>query len=182
MAIDAFITVLGPARVELDFCEDRADYERARRREIVFIEALERELSARLGVPAHLESPLVPHRSVDGPEIGYREASHLPPMYVGHDGEGLTPLRAAARDAGLDAPHLMDHDSCTGLYLPIGFPRPFLVRNGDEDVSVGSAIGLDAELARLEPILTDPYDRTRASNLQTAVREALARGLAIELA
>jgi hypothetical protein len=182
MAIDALLTVLGPARVERDFCSNPAEYARACLRELSLLEAIEGELSASLALPTHLEPPLVPHRSIDGPEIGYGEASNLPPMYVGHAGEGLTPLQAAARDAGIEAPHLLEHDPCDGLYLPIGFPRPFLARNGDENVSVGSAIGLGAELARLEPILTDPYDRTRARNLQAAVREALARGLALELA
>jgi hypothetical protein len=180
MAVDAWLTVLGPARVERDLFGDPADYESARRRELALLEAIESELAAQLGVATRIDPPLAPHRSLEGPEVEPVEVP--PPLEVGRLGEGLGPLQAAAHDAGIDAPHLVEHDPCSGLYLPIDFPRPLRIRSGSESVSVGSAIGLATELARIDPLLVDLVDRARARNLQFMVREARARGLAVELA
>ncbi|MGE5673251.1 MAG: hypothetical protein ACM3XM_05140 [Mycobacterium leprae] len=49
--------------------------------------------------------------------------------------------------------HLINHANTDGYYLPVDFPQAFFI----DEVSVGSAVRLQAELAALEPALASRY-------------------------
>lgn len=112
MAIDAFLTVLGPARVQRWMCESQEAYERARQEEQIFIEGLEQQLTLQLRQRVIFTSSLVPERmtakQLEGSSLA--EENTVEPrlfLQIGHD-DGLAPLQGSILAAVLDQPFKAD--------------------------------------------------------------------------
>lgn len=107
MAIDAFLAVLGSARVERWTCASEEEFHEARRSEERVVEMLEQELSRQCGRSIRLGPPLVPERRAEPghgrPEKRGGSGRLEPSLRVGSEA-GLAPLQGAALAIAVDEP------------------------------------------------------------------------------
>jgi len=107
MPIDAFLAILGSARVERWTCASEEELQEARRGEEHVVEMLELELSRQCGRSIHLGPPLVPERGAetahDRPEERGGSGGLEPSLRVGGEA-GLAPLQGAALAVVVDEP------------------------------------------------------------------------------
>lgn len=112
MAIDAFLSILGPARVQPWMCDGPETYASAQLTEQQLIEALEEQLAQQLQQAVILTPPLVPERAIAPyPTIHERfreqESDRRISLRIGQD-DGLAPLQAAILAAVLEQPPDLD--------------------------------------------------------------------------
>ncbi|MFO7172510.1 MAG: hypothetical protein DIU70_006035 [Bacillota bacterium] len=133
------------------------DVERARRMEIAL-----RDL---YGLEADLTRP----RDREGPEeeIGTpAELRELRELAAAAAGFTLADYHEGRVPPGYLYQHLINHDEADGYYLPLDFPQPFWLgdeEEGDEVLSVGSAVALRRELEALRPVLAERFPREMAA-------------------
>jgi len=174
VAVDAFPTVLGPARVARWACADQLTYQRACAEEERLVREIEWELSDQLGHKVRLTPPLVPEKPQR--EITEHEPETSEALPIGGLGEGYRPLQIAiiasmgstgdsifwhSEDVGGvsrithfekksggvgEFRHLLGHDPFAGLFLPVRFPSPFTLESSGDNVSIGSLMRLIEEL------------------------------------
>jgi hypothetical protein len=190
MAVDAGLTILGPARVERWTCDDDVGFERACAAERELVEQVAREVSRQTGQPVRLGAPLVPapDAASESQPAEYKW-SMLP---VGDYGTFLAWLQQPV-GSGLagPGPHLSAPRANQHLFLPLVFPEPFVAVSGDDQVTVASLPLAAAELAewiaRTIPardaagIPVPEAERTWAENLARVLSRAEERGVAVEV-
>jgi hypothetical protein len=218
MSTDAFLTVLGPGRVRRWTLDGDGEYLAARNRELRLLESIEAVLSRQLARELRLGPPLIPERAA---EPAAMDVEHAELSWTVGGSEGLASIQASVLVAEtgnepcpfwcMDEPHaprhqarafgfrgrlgafrhLLDHDPCTGIYLPLDFPEPFETVCGEEKMTVGSLNRLIGEinlwrqtvLPRLDDIGKPPPDwiRFHMASLKEGADIALEQGLALEL-
>lgn len=184
MSIDAALTCLGPGRMPRWSCGSDAEYENARQREADLVAEIERSLAERLGGAVPLPEGLVQEDEYVIPEDAE------PVLRIGNS-EGLLWAQEAVRQQmlrkGEEAPpelvHILEHHPYSGLYIPVAFSAPIVVKYGREALSVGSVQGLRQALHtwRQQGKPLRPFEEKYRAHLDLMCEQALEYGLALEL-
>lgn len=193
MATDAILTQLGPGRVTRWAFNSDMEYRNACEAESEFIQSIETELSRQLDCKVKLPSSLYLEQ-----EIGDNDEEESYAMVVGGS-EGLSWLQESIQEFFVDGnaclaeqfQHILNHSLVSGIYIPVDFPRPFVLQLRRDTVSVGSLFQLRRELAVwLEKIFQNHSHvdikvkeimKEYAANLNLVINAAEKEGKAIEL-
>lgn len=91
-------------------------------------------------------------------EVGtVEELAELREIAAALHGKTVEEYQTGQVTAGFQFNHLINHAETDGYYVPVDFMQAFAFEFQDQDVSVGSAVALLAELDALEPVLAERY-------------------------
>jgi|GEM_PF-2369489 len=119
-------------------------------------EGLARHIAEVLEDLYFLQTTLTLPRDEEGLEelVGTEEELHALRV-IAAELHGRTPeeYQEGRVPAGFQFNHLINHADTDGYYLPVDFPQAFFL----DEISIGSAVALLAELQALEPVLAERF-------------------------